>query len=804
MNPQLQIMLQQAIQAFQGGNFDRADSILKKVLQADSKNLPALHVLGLIKASQEKYQEAADLLKRAVRLDPNEPSIRYNLAKALVDSGLSEESIPHHQKAVELMPQNPEAWLNYGKALSHLGRDDEALLAYDKALTINPEYKEAWLNKSKALLVLGQHEDSLSYCEKIIGVEPNNHETWLDKSYSLFGLKMFEEALLSCDRAIEIKPDYSQALLNKGIILFVLSRYEESILYLDLAIEIKPDYAEAWCNKGRAQLALKRFPEAMASQEKAISYKLDYHEAWTSSGITLHEMRLFEEALPHYDQAIKYCPDYAEAWYNKGGSLKELGCLSEAQACFERAVELNPSFFKARWAIPFLSIPGLLSKEEDLNISRKEFIDRLNQLDQFLSEATLDSAHEAIGSNQPFYLAYQELNNKDLLSQYGRVCGRVMGQWQESQNFPINKKSHSEKIKIGIVSDHIRFHSVWNAIIKGWLLKLDPNEFEIHLFHLANTVDTETQFAIENSASYTSNQSSLSNWAKAILDKNVDTLIYPEIGMHPLTAQLANLRLAPIQMVSWGHPETSGVPTMDYYLSAELFESEDSQDAYSEKLVPLPNLGCSYLRLPVEPAEVNLKQLGIDDTKPILICPGMAFKYKPQHDLVFVEIAKRLGKCSFVFFDLQKSWAKIMKGRLTTAFKEAGLNLEDFVTFIPWQTSEDFYGIMKHADVFLDTIGFSGFNTAIQAVDCALPIVTLEGQFMRGRLASGILKRMHIPELIVQTEAQYIDLAVRLVQDRQYREQISQKMIDSRDVLYDDSEPIRALENFLKTICKDT
>ena len=69
MNPQLQMMLQQAIQAFQGGNFDRADSILKKVIQADSKNLPALHVLGLIKASQQKYQEASELLKKAARLD---------------------------------------------------------------------------------------------------------------------------------------------------------------------------------------------------------------------------------------------------------------------------------------------------------------------------------------------------------------------------------------------------------------------------------------------------------------------------------------------------------------------------------------------------------------------------------------------------------------------------------------------------------------------------------------------------------------------------------------------------------------
>ena len=804
MNPQLQMMLQQAIQAFQGGNFDRADSILKKVIQADSKNLPALHVLGLIKASQEKYQEAADLLKRAVRLDPNEASIRYNLAKALVDSGSSEESIPHHQKAVELMPQNPEAWLNFGKALSNLARNEEALIAYDRAITINPGYTDALSNKSRALLVLGRHEDSLICYDRLISLEPGNHETWFNKSFALYTLKRHEEALQSCDRAIQLNSNYVEAFLNKGAILFVLGRYEESIQACECAIKLKMDCAEAWSNKGRAQSALKRFEEAIVSYERAIHFKPNYHEAWTSSGLTLYELRLYEEAVTHYDHAIQCQPDYAEAWYNKGNALKELGQTNEAQVAFSKALELDPQNLNARWAIPFLSIPGLLSQEENLEPSRQEFVDKLNQLGEYLLNDASDTAHEAVGSTQPFYLAYQELNNKELLSKYGQLCSRLMQNWQQSQDLPTNQKSESEKIKIGIVSDHIRTHSVWNAIIKGWLLKIDPNQFEIHLFHLANTADDETKFAIENSSSYTSNQTSLLNWAKAILDKNVDVLIYPEIGMHPLTTQLANLRLAPIQMAAWGHPETSGLPTMDYYLSAKLFESEDSQYAYSEKLVQLPNLGCSYLRLPVTPSEVSLKEFGIDDSKPILICPGMAFKYTPQHDSVLVEIAKRLVKCSFVFFDLQKSWTKIIKDRLTKVFNEAGLNLEDHVIFIPWQKSEDFYGLMKYADVFLDTIGFSGFNTAIQAVDCALPIVTIEGKFMRGRLASGILKRMQMSELIVQTEAEYIDLALRLVQDRQYRDQICQKMIASRDVLYDDSEPIRALEDFLKTTCKHT
>ena len=93
MNPQLQSMLQQAIQAFQSGNFDSADLILKRLLQVDSKNLPALHILGLIKASQANYKEAADFLGRASRIHPNDASLQYNLAKALADSGSNKDAL---------------------------------------------------------------------------------------------------------------------------------------------------------------------------------------------------------------------------------------------------------------------------------------------------------------------------------------------------------------------------------------------------------------------------------------------------------------------------------------------------------------------------------------------------------------------------------------------------------------------------------------------------------------------------------------------------------------------------------------
>ena len=701
MTPQLQSILQQAIQSFQDGNLIGSELMLKRVLQIDSKSLPALHILGLIKASQSRYSEAAEFLGKAARISPHEASIQYNLAKALADCGREKESISHHKKAVELAPNNPEAWFNYGK--------------------------------------------------------------------SQFNLKDYAAAITCYDRAISLRSDY----------------------------------AEVWCSKGFLFYVLEQYVEALDQYNQAISIKSDYVEALYGVGLVLDALKLHIEAIEQFDRVIALRPDNFDAWYSRGLALRGLSQQVEAKLSFKKALELNPKFEQARWAIPFLSIPHIFSKDLNPIELRSEFLLEIEELSEWFSNNKPSSILNILGFDRPFYLAYQELNNKELLSAYGKLCGRLMGEWQQEHDLQPTKKRESGKIIVGIVSGHIHNHSVWNAIVKGWLEHLDSNAFEIHLFSLGGIVDEESNFAKMKATSFTNNQASLLDWAKEIISKNIEVLIYPEIGMNQLTTQLANLRLAPIQMVSWGHPESTGFPTIDYYLSAELFEDESSQNAYTETLVQLPNLGCSYSRLPITASKFTVEDFGIAPDEPILVCPGTLFKYAPQYDWVLVEIAKRLGKCKFVFFDQQKNWSKILKDRLETQFHKANLVIDDYIVFIPWLSPEEFYGLMEQADLFLDSLGFSGFNTAMQAIDCALPIATREGKFMRGRLAGGILKRMSLPELIAKTDHEYIDLVVQLVQDKSYRDQISKKIIERREVLYDDLAPIKALENFLVSKARD-
>ena len=72
---------------------------------------------------------------------------------------------------------------------------------------------------------------------------------------------------------------------------------------------------------------------------------------------------------------------------------------------------------------------------------------------------------------------------------------------------------------------------------------------------------------------------SLDAWRQAILADAPHVIIYPEVGMDRVSAQLAAQRLAPVQCNAWGHPDTSGLPTLDYYLSSDLMEPPDGAAA---------------------------------------------------------------------------------------------------------------------------------------------------------------------------------------------------------------------------------
>jgi predicted O-linked N-acetylglucosamine transferase (SPINDLY family) len=194
----------------------------------------------------------------------------------------------------------------------------------------------------------------------------------------------------------------------------------------------------------------------------------------------------------------------------------------------------------------------------------------------------------------------------------------------------------------------------------------------------------------------------------------------------------------------------------------------------------------------------DLLALGLPPDVPLLLCPGQPFKYAPAHDRLWAEISRRAQPARLVFFDAKDSvLSRRLADRLRATYRKAGLRYESCVTFVPFQDRQAFFGLMKRAHVLLDTVGFSGFNTAMQAIECGLPIVAREGTFLRGRLGSGVLRHMGLDDLVATTDDAYVDLAVSLTRDDTRRAETQRRIAARRGALFGDIAPVRALEDFL-------
>jgi predicted O-linked N-acetylglucosamine transferase (SPINDLY family) len=117
--------------------------------------------------------------------------------------------------------------------------------------------------------------------------------------------------------------------------------------------------------------------------------------------------------------------------------------------------------------------------------------------------------------------------------------------------------------------------------------------------------------------------------------------------------------------------------------------------------------------------------------------------------------------------------------------------------FLDGMEMSRFAAASAQCDLMLDSIGWSGGNTTLEALAQDLPIVTFQGELMRGRVSAGILRMMGMPETIAETLDDYVALAVRIGRDPDFRARIKQHIASDKHRLYRDRACIAALEDFL-------
>jgi len=746
--------------------------MIARRLERDRNDADALSLLAEMRAAAGRNDSAVEVLTHLIALRPNDPASRRRLGGVLLALGRAEEAVDAFDMAIRIEPDNARAHNNLGKALLVIGRRAEAIASLEEALRLDPRYDIAASNLGMAYSADGHPARALDWYERALATTPNLVQAWVGRGAALAELQRFDLALASFGKALQLTPQDPLILTQRAAVLLLMERAQESLSASDHALQVDANLAAAHNVRAGALRRLGRRADAVTALRRAVAL----------------------------------APQDAEAWSNLGTILHELGEFEEAVSACRRAVDSDPGSIQARTRLLARLIPSVPRSAEDVVVSRRAFDTELTGLTQWLGNRALSADDTLLVAQQQFfYLSYEEVSNRALLQHY-RSAGAArllnLGDLNLSDVLaPCTRPAAPcgiGRVKLGFVSAHVHDHSVFHAILRGWLECLDHGRFELTLFNLGLRHDACTDAAVAACDRVESGPRRVADWARCIRDCELDAVIFPEIGMHEATLALAGLRLARHQFAAWGHPETSGLPTIDGYLSAELFEPPEAEVHYAERLIKLPNMGVYCRPYTVEPTAVDLAKLEVDREGPLLICPGVPFKYRPQHDGILVEIARRLGRCTFVFFDHEiPELSRKLEARLAGAFTQGELDPQRYLKWIPWQPRASFFGLLGRADVFLDTIGFSGFNTMMQAVQCHLPCVTYAGRFMRGRLGSGILERMGISELIARDADEYIELALRLATDANYRESIRVAMSLAEHRLYEDTTAIDALSELL-------
>lgn len=715
----------------------------------------------------------------------------------LLQQGKSEEADKLFLQAYLLDKKNVDALNILGIRSYQKYEYQNALNFFNDANLLTPNSAQTLSNLGLVHNAMFNFQSALECFDLAINSNPNIPETHNNRGNALKGLNRGQEAINAYQQALILRPDYAEALSNQGVIILEAGSPQKSIPLFEKALAANPNLAIAFNNLGNALTQLDLYQDAFQCFERALQINNQYLDACLNFGNSLKKAKQFGGAIDCYKHALKINPNNAQTYYLLGEIYYDTGDADLAKTYLAKSLELNPKNIEAQFALAISQIPKIYKNTEELQTSRKAFARQLDILEATVFKEQVIGKIEGILGKHPFYLAYQDESNVSLLSQYGNICVEYAKSIQNSLAKTAITADSSPKIKIGIVSKYFCKHPVWDAITKGWVTCLDSDKFEVQLFNTNGAEDAETEFAKSNAANYINCGNSTQRAAQLIAKQNLDVLLYPEIGMDTTSKALACLRLAPVQIASWGHPETTGMPTIDFYLSAKLLEPENAESFYSEALIQLPNLGTYVEKEDVTSIAPDLANLGISPSLPILLCAGSPSKYSPRHDSVFTEIAQKLGQCQLVFFGFDENLTALLKERLQTVFAHARLDASQFLCFIPFLKKEEFYGLMQKADLYLDTVGFSGFNTAMQALMCGLPVITIEGARMRGRLASAILNRIELQDLICPSESAYIELVVELIQNQPLLNSYKDKIAKSKTALFNDLEPIKALEDFL-------
>lgn len=680
-------------------------------------------------------------------------------AQALLAARRPAEARPLFEKLVALQPGNASLRHGLALALKASGEHEAAGNSFAAALALKPDYWEAAFN-------LG------------VMLEEDGEATLAELAY--------RKALAADPRAV-------RALGNLGNLLRRASRLAEAESFLRRAVDAAPQDAGALGNLSLLYIDAGRFREARSLAERAAALA-PKEAAWAeAAGTAARLMSDAGGAIPHLERAARLAPQDAGPRFELALALAANGDDALALAALAEARRIAPGWEKLRWA-EALHLPAIVDDEREAAAAVERFDRGLAALEATLRLDTpraIEDALEAAMGGVPFNLHYLPGEHEERQARYAALVERVARAALPGEP----RAPAGSRIRVGFVSGYLCRHVVTRFFV-GSIAGLDAATFERFAWHTGSDRDETTAMISAGVDHFSAATGEPREIARAIREAALDILVFPDIGLDPLSHVLASLRLAPTQVALYGHPVTSGHASIDYFVSGDALEPSSAEAHYRERLVRVPGLGARPMA-PVEPGDASWARRLRADGRPMLVCAQNLQKVQPAFDGVLARIAAA-SHARVVFFDRAPGLTRRFTARLRRAFDRAGADAANQIHVEPSRPYRDFVAGLQAADLVLDTPGFSGGATSLDALGVGAPVLAFEGDRARSRQTSAMLRLVGAPELIARDADQYARLACELVADGSRRAALSEKIRRGLPALFEDTKPTEAFAEFLR------